>query len=77
MYFQVFELCFLKIFDIKADYDLRIMTENQTPNSVCAKILQALDKIFDAEKPDCILVPPAFQFVRPFRRDKPGIISGY
>ena len=47
---------FLKIFDIKVDYDLQVMTENQTPNSVCAKILQTLDKIFDAEKPDCILV---------------------
>lgn len=47
---------FLRIFDIKVDYDLRVMTENQTPNAVCARILQELDKIFDAEKPDCILV---------------------
>ena len=32
------------------------MTENQTPNSVCSKILHELDNIFDVEKPDCILV---------------------
>jgi len=47
---------FLSIFDIEPDYDLRVMTENQTPNAVCAKILRGLDEIFDREKPDCILV---------------------
>jgi UDP-N-acetylglucosamine 2-epimerase (non-hydrolysing) len=47
---------FLRIFDINPDYDLRVMSENQTPNAVCAKILSGLDEIFDAEKPDCILV---------------------
>ena len=47
---------FLKIFGIKTDYDLKVMTENQTPNEVCAKILSALDEIFENEKPDAILV---------------------
>lgn len=47
---------FLQIFDIKVDYDLQVMTDNQTPNSVCAKVLQGLDGVFDAEKPDVILV---------------------
>lgn len=47
---------FLQIFNIKVDYDLQVMTDNQTPNSVCAKVLQGLDKIFDDEKPDIILV---------------------
>lgn len=47
---------FLQIFDIKVDYDLQVMTDNQTPNSVCAKVLQGLDEIFDKEKPDVILV---------------------
>jgi UDP-N-acetylglucosamine 2-epimerase (non-hydrolysing) len=47
---------FLKIFNIEPDYDLGVMTENQTPNQVCAKILRSLDEIFDREKPDCILV---------------------
>ena len=32
------------------------MTDNQTPNSVCAKVLHGLDAIFDTEKPDVILV---------------------
>ncbi len=47
---------FLQIFNIKVDYDLQVMTDNQTPNSVCAKVLQGLDQIFDKEKPDLILV---------------------
>ena len=47
---------FLNIFDIKPDYDLRVMTENQTQNRVCARVLQGLDEIFDDEKPDCVLV---------------------
>lgn len=47
---------FLQIFNIKVDYDLQVMTDNQTPNVVCAKVLQGLDKIFDDEKPDVILV---------------------
>lgn len=47
---------FLQIFDIKVDYDLQVMTDNQTPNSVCAKVLQGLDAIFSQEKPDVILV---------------------
>ncbi|MEK7724191.1 MAG: UDP-N-acetylglucosamine 2-epimerase (non-hydrolyzing) [Acidobacteriota bacterium] len=47
---------FLQIFDIKVDYDLQVMTDNQTLNSVCAKVLKGLDEIFDKEKPDIILV---------------------
>lgn len=47
---------FLKIFDITVDYDLRVMTENQTPGTVCAKVLQGLDAVFDKENPDIILV---------------------
>ena len=30
---------FLKIFEFEVDYDLQVMTDNQTPNQVCAKIL--------------------------------------
>ncbi|MDQ6787049.1 MAG: UDP-N-acetylglucosamine 2-epimerase (non-hydrolyzing) [Acidobacteriota bacterium] len=47
---------FLKIFDIKTDYDLRVMTDNQTPNAVCARVLSSLDAILEREKPDIILV---------------------
>jgi UDP-N-acetylglucosamine 2-epimerase (non-hydrolysing) len=47
---------FLKIFDIKVDYDLKVMTKNQTPNGVAAKVLGKLDKILEDEKPDVVLV---------------------
>lgn len=47
---------FLKIFNLETDYDLRVMTANQTPNQVCAKVLSALDTILEKEKPDIILV---------------------
>jgi len=47
---------FLKIFNLETDYDLRVMTANQTPNQVCAKVLAALDTILEKEKPDIVLV---------------------
>jgi UDP-N-acetylglucosamine 2-epimerase (non-hydrolysing) len=47
---------FLKIFSIKPDYDLLVMTANQTPNAVCARVISALDEILEHEKPDIILV---------------------
>ena len=47
---------FLQIFNLKIDFDLQVMTENQTPNQVLAKTLTALDVILEAEKPDLILV---------------------
>lgn len=47
---------FLKIFNLEIDYDLKVMTENQTPNGVCAKILNSLDDILEKEKPEIILV---------------------
>ena len=47
---------FLEIFEIKTDYDLKVMTENQTPNQVCAKVLSSLDSILKDERPDVILV---------------------
>jgi UDP-N-acetylglucosamine 2-epimerase (non-hydrolysing) len=47
---------FLKIFDIKTDYDLKVMTANQTPNQVLSRTIESLDKILASEKPDLILV---------------------
>lgn len=47
---------FLKIFDLKLDHDLRVMTADQSPNQVCSRVLSALDKILADEKPDVILV---------------------
>jgi protoporphyrinogen oxidase len=47
---------FLKIFNLETNYDLRVMTANQTPNQVCSKVLSALDAILEEEKPDAILM---------------------
>jgi UDP-N-acetylglucosamine 2-epimerase (non-hydrolysing) len=47
---------FLKIFDIKADYDLKVMSKDQTPNTVGGKVLSKIDKILFDEKPDVVLV---------------------
>ncbi len=47
---------FLDIFDINPDYDLRVMTANQTSNAVAAKVLSAFDAILEREKPEIILV---------------------
>ncbi len=47
---------FLKIFNLKIDYDLRVMTANQTPTEVCARILLSLDAVLEKEKPNLILV---------------------
>ncbi len=46
----------LEIFNIKTDYDLGVMTANQTPTQVCAKVLSSLDAVFEKESPDLILV---------------------
>lgn len=47
---------FIDLFEIDTDYDLKVMTENQTPNRVLARTVEALDKILDKENPDLILV---------------------
>jgi UDP-N-acetylglucosamine 2-epimerase (non-hydrolysing) len=47
---------FLKIFELETDYDLKVMTDNQTPNQVLARTVDAFDKILADERPDLILV---------------------
>ncbi|MGI9036268.1 MAG: non-hydrolyzing UDP-N-acetylglucosamine 2-epimerase [Pyrinomonadaceae bacterium] len=47
---------FLKMLDVKTNFDLKVMRENQTPTQVCARVLAKLDKILASEKPDLILV---------------------
>ena len=47
---------FLKIFKLETDYDLRVMTANQTPAQVAAKVLSSLDAILEREQPEIILV---------------------
>ena len=47
---------FLELFSIETDYDLQVMTANQSPNQVLAKTIEALDKILVDENPDLIIV---------------------
>lgn len=46
----------LETFKIKPDYDLDIMGKNQTLTDITVKILQKLDDILKANKPDIMLV---------------------
>lgn len=46
----------LNIFKIKPDYDLNIMKSKQSLTSITASVLTGLEKIFDQEKPELVLV---------------------
>lgn len=47
---------FLKLFDIKPDYDLNIMQENQSLGYITVTILTQLGEIIKKEEPDYLLV---------------------
>jgi UDP-N-acetylglucosamine 2-epimerase (non-hydrolysing) len=46
----------LRLFDIKPDYDLKIMAHGQTIIDIITKCLYGLDEIMKKEKPDIVLV---------------------
>lgn len=46
----------LEIFDIKPDYDLNIMTQNQTLTGITINALKGLEEILKKSNPDLILV---------------------
>jgi UDP-N-acetylglucosamine 2-epimerase (non-hydrolysing) len=46
----------LALFDIQPDYDLDVMSDNQTPTQVAASVLRQLEPILQAERPDWVLV---------------------
>lgn len=46
----------LKLFDIKPDYDLEIMENNQTISSIVTKTLQGTEDVVMDERPDIVLV---------------------
>jgi UDP-N-acetylglucosamine 2-epimerase (non-hydrolysing) len=46
----------LELFEIKPDYDLDIMQEDQSPTQVAAAVLTGLEPILEAERPDWVLV---------------------
>ncbi|MBC7930838.1 MAG: UDP-N-acetylglucosamine 2-epimerase (non-hydrolyzing) [Rubrivivax sp.] len=45
-----------RLLGVRLDYDLQVMTHDQTPNIVCSRVLAALDDILNRERPDLILV---------------------
>jgi UDP-N-acetylglucosamine 2-epimerase (non-hydrolysing) len=46
----------LQLFGIVPDYDLQIMTGNQTPAQVAAAVLTGLESVLRSERPDWVLV---------------------
>ena len=46
----------LKLFDIRPDFDLNIMSEGQTLFDITSRALLGLDKVFVSAKPDIVLV---------------------
>ena len=46
----------LKTFDIRADYDLDLMTASQSPAQVAASVLTELTPVMRAERPDWVVV---------------------
>lgn len=47
---------FVRLFGIRVDHDLQIMEPHQTPNHVCARVLDRLDVLLAEDRPDLILV---------------------
>jgi UDP-N-acetylglucosamine 2-epimerase (non-hydrolysing) len=47
---------FIEMFGIRVDEDLRLMTVDQDPGALCARIFAAVDRILERESPDLILV---------------------
>lgn len=46
----------VRLLGVRLDYDLQIMSHDQTPNVVCSRVLAALDSILEHERPDLMLV---------------------
>ena len=46
----------LEFFEIKPDFDLRLMQQDQSLNNLSARILIAVDEVLSEEKPDMVLV---------------------
>lgn len=46
----------MEIFDLKADFDLKVMAPDQTLTHVTSKVLSGMENIFNQWRPDCVLV---------------------
>ena len=47
---------FVRLFDIRVDHDLAVMTDHQTPSQVCSRVLASLDLLLAEEMADLVLV---------------------
>ncbi len=47
---------FVRSLGIRVDRDLHVMSPNQSPNQVCARVMSAMDVMLEKHKPDLILV---------------------
>ncbi len=47
---------FINIFGLSPDYDLQVMTANQTPNQILARTIDELDAVLGQERPQLIIV---------------------
>ena len=47
---------FLDLFDIQADFDLRVMQSGQSLNQLCARVVARLDPILCERQPNLVLV---------------------
>jgi len=45
-----------EIFNLRPDYDLGVMTSDQTPADVCARVIAGTDRIIQKAKPDIVMV---------------------
>lgn len=46
----------INLLGLRLDYDLQVMSPDQTPNLVCSRVLASLDSVLSLEQPDLILV---------------------
>jgi len=46
----------LNLFDITPDYDLDLMTSDQSPSSLASRVFEKMDPVIKKEKPDWVLV---------------------
>ena len=46
----------LALFELRTDHDLDVMTEGQSLNGLCSRLLERLDGVMAAEQPDLVLV---------------------
>lgn len=46
----------LRLFRVKVDHDLNIMTPEQTPSEIASRVLERLPAVLDATQPDWVLV---------------------